>query len=110
MPKHIRSKKEGKKGKGKEDREEEEDVVEEDVVVDGSNVQRSEDPQPTNGYYRIKEGVCGIWIDKNSGAGIHITTDPPTNYVPGDTGWAFIPVTEGIEIFGHAVFYLCYPS
>jgi hypothetical protein len=115
MSKHIgRGKEEEKKGKGKgkrkEDNDDEEEGVDISLYAGGRNVRRSECPQPTNGYYRIKEGVCGIWIDKNSEGGIDITTDPPTTYDPGDTGWAYIPVTEGTEIYGRAVFYLCYPG
>jgi hypothetical protein len=93
----------GSGGGGGSGEEEEEDAS-------GSSIRMSERPRPTNGYYRIKEGVCAIQLDKKSDAGIYITTDPPSNIARGDNGWEFICVTEGVEIWGHAVFHLCYPG
>ena len=112
MSKHIgKGKEEGKRGqgKGKKDDDDEEEGPDISLYAGGRDVRRSENKQPTGGYYRIKEGVCGILINKNSEGGIDVTTDPLTTYDPGDTGWAYIPVMEGIEIYGHAAFYLCYP-
>jgi len=100
MPQHT---KKGREGGGKKEEKK-------SVDAGGSNYQRSKDPVSTGGYYKIKKGVCGILIDKNSEGGLLITTDPPTNFNVGDTGWEYIAVKEGTEIWGHTVFYLCYPS
>jgi hypothetical protein len=102
MPKYKEKGKEDKgKGKGKEDRE-----GEEVFYLNGTRVRRSKHPQVTGGYYVVKKGVCAIQLNKRSDGPIAIT-NPPVPIAPGD-GWEYIHVREGNEIWGHAVFHLCY--
>ena len=92
-----------KEDKGKEDEGEEEENV---FYLDGIRVRRSKSTEKTGGFYVIEKGVHAIQLYKQSDSPVEIT-NPPVVIATGD-GWEYVRVREGNEIYGHAVFYLCY--
>jgi len=73
------------------------------------NIFRTEDPQVTNGWYRVPSGVCALLVNKSStvDANIRSISGGKSSHLagPGEEGWTVIVVDPGDTLIGYVELY-----